>query len=151
MQDQYQPGNASLFSTVARGTRFYSEISPAELYEAYKHEPDLIAVADVYGFERRPCVQVRGTDDCQIAIIHPRYPNSWAKDFNAIVKHQNELAEEKHKGFVIGAKQSGYDDAIYEGVDDFERFECQCAKCRKEYYAGWEEGMEEAGNDAQSN
>lgn len=48
-----------------------------------------------------------------------------------------------HETLVIGAKQCGYDDAIYEGIDDFERFECQCAQCRKDYYAGWDEGMKE--------
>lgn len=151
MQDQYPTGNASLFATAARGRRFFTEISPAEFYEAYKHEPELIAVADVYGFERRPCVEVRGTDDAQIAIIHPRYPNAWVKDFNAIVEHENKIAEARHQELVIGAKQCGYDDAIYEGVYDFENFDCQCAKCKRDYDTGWKEGIEEAGNDAQSN
>ena len=43
----------------------------------------------------------------------------------------------------IGAHQQGYDDAMYDGIDTFGEFGCNCEKCKTDYEAGWNEGMEE--------
>lgn len=43
----------------------------------------------------------------------------------------------------IGAHQQGYDDAMYDGIDTFSEFGCNCEKCKADYEAGWNEGLEE--------
>ena len=43
----------------------------------------------------------------------------------------------------IGARQAGYDDALYDGIDTFGEFGCNCEKCKADYESGWNEGMEE--------
>lgn len=102
----YGSGSASLFASAARAVcacfekvgdndkcpihgkalRTKRDITPQEMFDAYKHEPELSAVVDVEGFEKRDCIEIRGFEDRRIAIIHPRFPNWWAKEFNRLVE-----------------------------------------------------------------
>jgi len=42
------------------------------------------------------------------------------------------------------ARQTGFDDAKFDGIDTFPMLDCQCEICAKAYGEGWEAGIEEA-------
>jgi|GEM_PF-4771053 len=48
-----------------------------------------------------------------------------------------------HKKQAADARRTGYDDTMYDGIDTCSELPCQCDECRKKYYEGQQQAINE--------
>lgn len=46
-----------------------------------------------------------------------------------------------HEAQLLEARQTGFDDGLYDGIDTSANLPCRCADCRRAYYEGFGAGL----------